>query len=164
MTDRRKLGVRPSKAAWKNTSTSPGPQHYLPRPWVGSFFPTADTKAGNCCQSTTNGRVIDPSKPRSYNTYSQAFARTAVICYLPPHKPLAEQPPTLPPIVCQFVLGMYVNLLLIIMVPQSEEQMEREPRLCQSKCWLVFYIFPGDAVSHFPPTVTVAKSLSSHTP
>lgn len=62
--------LSPSSADWKKASTSPGPQHNLPRPWVGSFFLVADTKRGNCCQCTTSGSVVDLSKPRSYNTYS----------------------------------------------------------------------------------------------
>lgn len=89
---------------------------------MGSFFLTVDTEAGNCCRCAATGRVIDPSERQELQHYSQALAGTITTCYLPTHRHLAALPPTLLPIMYQLVLGMYINLLLIITVPQSEEQ------------------------------------------
>lgn len=89
---------------------------------MGSFFLTVDTEAGNCCQCAASGRIIDPSEPQELQQYSQELAGTIATCYLPTHRRLAARPPTLLPIIYQLMLGMYINLLLIITVPQSEEQ------------------------------------------
>lgn len=120
MTDRKKYGAQPWQCSLEECKHLS--QHRLPSPWVGIVLLMADTKAESS-QHATNGHVVILSKPRSYSMYSWALTGAFVTCYLTTQISCCSATHS-PPILCQHVLGKYINLLLIIAVPQTMEQTE----------------------------------------